>query len=433
VEAHQPFIAQRRDPVTSTTAQTRAGMNTGELPPSFRLAAIAEVRQTPGAMDAAGLYIHLPFCRTRCPYCDFTVVPLGDGSRVAGYFAALHRQLDRIAAAYAGSVATVYLGGGTPSAVDSAYLCSLLDAVRVLFDLDPSAEVTVEVNPGDGSAALVREIATAGVNRLSIGAQSFDDGELTLLGRRHAVAEIYRTVEAATTAGIDNLSLDLMVGLPGQDVARVAANVAAAVGTGAPHLSAYLLHLEEQVPMARRVRAGRLTLPPEAAVAAQYRTLHQSAAEVGILAYEVSNFARPGFEARHNLGYWRCVPCLAAGLGAHGMRLLPEGAGWERWVNETHLDRFLAAIAAGGDGVTTHDRVIGATARAEWTMLRLRLAEGVARDILAARFGEEAPAWLDDRLAPYHDRGWVAETPVGWRLTVDGWLFSDTVFCDLFG
>jgi len=384
-------------------------------------------------MDAAGLYIHLPFCRTRCPYCDFTVVPLGDGGRVAAYFDALHRQLRRLAALHPDPLATLYLGGGTPSAVAPERLCGLLDLVRDLFDLTPGAEVTVEVNPGDGATTFVREVACAGVNRLSIGAQSFDDGQLALLGRRHAVAEIYRTVEAAADAGIGNLSLDLMVGLPGQDPDRVAANVAAAVATGAPHLSAYLLHLEEGVPMARRVRAGRVRLPAEGSVAAQYRTLHRCAAEAGLAAYELSNFARPGARARHNLGYWRCDPCLAAGLGAHGMRLLPDGEGWERWANETDLDRYLATIAEGGDGVASRDRVVGATARGEWAMLRLRLAEGVARSALAARFGADAPAWLEHRLAPYRDRGWVTESETGWRLTVDGWLFSDTVFCDLFG
>jgi len=387
----------------------------------------------PCTMDAAGLYIHLPFCRTRCSYCDFTVVPLGNGARVAAYFDALDRQLHRLAAGHSGPVTSLYLGGGTPSAVAPAYVVGLLDGVRTLFDLAPDAEVTVEVNPGDGATGFVREVACAGVNRLSIGAQSFDDIELRCLGRRHVAAEIYRTVEAAVAAGIDNLSLDLMVGLPGQDADRVAANVAAAVATGASHLSAYLLHLEETVPMARRVRAGQVHLPPEASVAEQYRILHRCASEAGLAAYELSNFARPGFEARHNLGYWRCTPCLAAGLGAHGMRLFPNGGGWERWANETDLDRLLATIAAGGDGVATRDRVTGPTARSEWTMLRLRLAEGVARDTLAARFGDQAPAWLDDRLTPYRERGWVAETKTGWRLTVDGWLFSDTVFCDLFG
>jgi len=384
-------------------------------------------------MDAAGLYIHLPFCWTRCSYCDFTVVPLGDGAQVTAYFDALDCQLHRLAAGHRGPVTSLYLGGGTPSAVAPAHVVGLLDTVRTLFDLTPDAEVTVEVNPGDGATGFVREVACAGVNRLSIGAQSFDDTELRRLGRRHAVAEVYRTVEAAAAAGIDNLSLDLMVGLPGQDADRVAANVAAAVATGASHLSAYLLHLEERVPMARWVRAGRLALPPEVSVAEQYRTLHRCAAEAGFVAYEISNFSRLGAASRHNLGYWRCDPCLAAGLGAHGMRWLPGSVGWERWANETDLDHFLAMIAGGADGVATREVITGLTARGEWTMLRLRLAAGVGHVALAARYGDGAVAWLEDRLAPYRERGWVVETDSGWRLTVDGWLFSDTIFCDLFG
>ncbi|RMF77774.1 MAG: radical SAM family heme chaperone HemW, partial [Nitrospirae bacterium] len=309
-------------------------------------------------MEPSGLYLHVPFCRSRCPYCDFTVVAGAGEGRIAAYFEAVERQLVRLAATWPWPVATVYLGGGTPSAVAARHLCRLLEAVRRRLELLPEAEVTVEVNPGDAAGPFLREVAAAGVNRVSIGAQSFEAADLARLGRRHAVEEIPRALEAAAAAGIERRSLDLMVGLPGQDPEAVAANVARAAATGADHLSAYLLHLEPEVPLARAVAAGRLTLPSEASVADQYRTLHRAAAEAGFAAYEVSNFARPGCEARHNLGYWRCAPCLALGLGAHGMRPAAPG-GWERWANEAELDRFLARVAAGGDAIASRDPVAG--------------------------------------------------------------------------
>ena len=385
-------------------------------------------------LDASsqGLYVHVPFCVSRCTYCDFNVVTLREaGGRVDAYFAALEEQLARVAARHAQlPLHSIYLGGGTPSAVAAARLLTLLDAIHRRFPVIAGCEITVEVNPGTGDAPFLRALAGSGVNRISLGVQSFRDADLRGLGRGHSAAQGSQAIELCLGLGFTNVSLDLILGLPGQDLDALEANLARAIATGAPHLSAYLLHLEDHVPMAAQVRRGERHLPAEETVAAMYRLLHDRLTAAGLEPYEISNFARPGRESRHNLGYWRCEPCIALGLGAHGMRLVDGG--WERYANEGDLLRFLAAVAAGGDGVVTGERLPEEGARAEWVMLRLRLRHGVRQAELRRRFGPLAVAWLDERLAPAQRHGWLERDPEGWRLTPEGKLFSDEVFCELF-
>jgi len=380
-----------------------------------------------------GLYVHVPFCVSRCTYCDFNVVTLRDaGARVEAYFVALQKQLVRLADRYPGlPLHSIYIGGGTPSAVPATLLLTLLAAIHRRLILAEGCEITVEINPGTGDAAFLRELVGSGVNRVSIGVQSFRDADLRGLGRGHSGDEAAGAIDLCHRLGFANVSLDLILGLPGQDLAALETNVRRAVATGVPHLSAYLLHLEDHVPMARQVRRGERRLPAEETVAAMYRLLHGHLAQAGMAPYEISNFARPGRESRHNLGYWRCEPCIALGLGAHGMRLV--GGGWEREASEPDLLRFIDDIAAGGDGVVYRERLQGGERRAEWAMLRLRLREGVGRLEMCRRFGDTSASWLDGRLAPFGERGWIVADDGGWRLTPEGMLFSDTVFCELFG
>jgi oxygen-independent coproporphyrinogen-3 oxidase len=380
-----------------------------------------------------GLYVHIPFCVSRCTYCDFNVVTLrAAGARVEPYFVALQQQLFRLADRHADlPLHSIYIGGGTPSAVPAARLLALLEAIHRRLTLAERCEITVEINPGTGDEAFLRELLGSGVNRISIGVQSFLDADLRGLGRGHSGHEAARAIDLCQRLGFANVSLDLILGLPGQDLASLEVNVARAVATGVPHLSAYLLHLEDHVPMASQVRRGERRLPPEETVAAMYRLLHGHLGQVGMAPYEISNFARPGWESRHNLGYWRCEPCIALGLGAHGMRV--TGSGWEREANEPDLLRFIDTVAAGGDGVVYRERLPRSERLAEWAMLRLRLWEGVDRREMCQRFGDESASWLDERLAPYGDRGWIVADDAAWRLTPEGMLFSDTVFCELFG
>jgi len=380
-----------------------------------------------------GLYIHVPFCVSRCTYCDFNVVTLRSaGTRVDAYFAALQQQLFRQAERYSAlPLHSIYVGGGTPSAVPAKRLLALLEEIRRRLTLLEGCEITVEINPGTGDEAFLRELLGSGVNRISIGVQSFLDADLRGLGRGHSGEEAERAIDLCQRLGFTDVSLDLILGLPGQDLASLEVNVARAIASGVPHLSAYLLHLEDHVPMANQVRLGERSLPPEETVAAMYRLLHGRLGQVGMAPYEISNFARPGWESRHNLGYWRCEPCIALGLGAHGMRV--TGSGWEREANEPDLLRFLDNIAAGGDGVVSRECLQHGERLAEWAMLRLRLNAGVDRREMCQRFGDDSAGWLDERLAPFGDRGWIVADDAAWRLTPEGRLFSDTVFCELFG
>jgi putative oxygen-independent coproporphyrinogen III oxidase len=379
-----------------------------------------------------GLYIHVPFCRSRCTYCDFNVVTLREaGGIIPAYFAALHRQLATIAACRSSlPLHSIYIGGGTPSAVPAGHIVELLEAVQRQFTVGDGCEVTVEVNPGSGDEPFLRALHGHGVNRISVGVQSFVGADLRGLGRGHSVTDVDRLLALCRDIGIDNVSLDLIIGLPGQTLAALQSNLARAVATGVPHVSAYLLHLEDHVPMAAQVRRGERHLPPEETVADMFRILHERLDGAGLVSYEISNFARPGFESRHNLGYWHCEPCIALGVGGHGMRLVDGG--WQREVNEADLHRFLAVIAAGGDGVAAREVLTERQAQAEWAMLRLRLREGVKREELGPCFGSTAVEWLDRRLQPHGARGWLEVDAIGWRLTAEGRLFSDTVFCDLF-
>ncbi|MGD2061957.1 MAG: radical SAM family heme chaperone HemW [Nitrospirota bacterium] len=386
------------------------------------------------ALDAPtqGLYIHIPFCRSRCTYCDFNVVTLREaGSRVTDYFEALKLQLARLAPPRATlPLHSIYIGGGTPSAVPAGHIIDLLAEVGRHFTVAQGCEITVEVNPGSGDEPFLRALHGSGVNRISVGVQSFADADLRGLGRGHTAADAKRLLALCRHLGFTNVSLDLILGLPGQTVSALEAGLAQAVATEVPHLSAYLLHLEDHVPMASQVRRDERCLPTDGSVADMFRLLHDRLAAAGLGCYEISNFSRRGFESRHNRGYWRCEPCVALGLGGHGMRIVDGG--WQREMNEVNLARFLAAIAAGGDGIVAREQLPERGLLAEWAMLRLRLREGIERAELHRCFGLDAADWLDQRLVPYGARGWLEVDAIGWRLTLEGRLFSDTVFCELF-
>ncbi len=313
-----------------------------------------------------GVYIHVPFCWGKCPYCDFySVVP--DDTVVDRY---VRRTLE-LMPEYGGRVSTVYFGGGTPSIIGAKRLGALLEGVCKNFTLSPNAEITCEANPTGVDGDFFRELRSAGFNRLSMGMQSADLGELRLLGRRHGPDEVRRAVELARAAGFENISLDLMLALPGSSEQTLQRSIDFAAGLSPEHISAYILKIEPGTPFASR----GLVLPDDDKTADQYLFTVERLGGLGYEQYEISNFSRPGYESRHNLCYWKCEEYLGLGPGAHSFY------GGRRFHWERDLDGYIR-----GDG-PTDDGPGGSMG--EFAMLNLRLTRGLIEGECIARFGEE--------------------------------------------
>ena len=263
------------------------------------------------------LYIHIPFCQRKCHYCDFNTYA-GMNHYIAPYLAALHKEIANWAQALDGwRVETIFFGGGTPSLLSGEQVRALLDLCRDAYTMAPAAEVTLEANPGTVDLARLEAFRAAGVNRLSFGAQSFDPAELQWLGRIHARDEIGQAVRGARQAGFGRVNLDLIYGLPEQPLERWQRSVEAALALDPDHLSLYALTVEEGTPLAEWVAAGRVREPDPDNAADHYLASAEMLERAGYLQYEISNWAKPGQECRHNLTYWHNDPYLGLGAGAH--------------------------------------------------------------------------------------------------------------------
>ena len=358
-----------------------------------------------------GLYFHVPFCKSRCPYCDFySTTSL---SRREDYTAALVRALDTAPAPAGTPAATVYFGGGTPYLLGRGLL-ALLKAADRRYPLTADCEITLEANPGDLSLSLLRELRAGGFNRLSLGLQAGDPAGLRLLGRRHTAEESARGVAMARQAGFANLSVDLMLATPGQTPQQAAALAEYGAGLEPEHISAYLLKVEPGTPFARDGMAERC--PGEDETAELYLTACRTLRERGYRHYEISNFARPGYESRHNLGYWQGRDYLGLGPSAascHGGRRyrMPPDLGW-----------FLASE----DPWREVEDQGPAGGLLEQVMLSLRLARGLDTRGL----GEEGAAILR-RAAPLKEAGLLTVRDGVVALTEAGFLVSNGVILSL--
>jgi putative oxygen-independent coproporphyrinogen III oxidase len=349
----------------------------------------------------ASVYVHLPFCRGRCPYCDFASNDVAEVPAEA-YAEALAAEWRWRASALGGlgPLDTVYVGGGTPSLWPAARLRELLE----LFPLAAEAEVTVEANPGDADEAWYGELAAAGVTRFSIGVQALDGERLRWLGRRHGVDEAVRALRLARASGAGAVSADFIYGTPGHGPAEAAAEARALVGYGADHVSAYELTVARGTPLGRRAAKGDLGLPGEDALVEIWDAVGAALAGFGLERYEVSSHAAAGKRSRHNENYWRGGGYVGLGSGAHGF--LAGGAGRLRYANSRVLDDYLDAALAGrfpesvggiGEGAVSDPIDDGARAR-ELVMLGLRWIEGVDLDELEKLAGAKRVAAFSSTL-----------------------------------
>ena len=327
-----------------------------------------------------GFYFHVPFCHGKCPYCDFYSLP-DSQENMDAYVQAVLTSLapwrDKLRNR---ELATVYFGGGTPSLLGAARLGALLQGVKEGFSLSPTAEITLEANPTHVDRDFFKEVREAGFNRLSMGLQSADPAQLRLLGRAHSPQDAALAVENARAAGFTNISLDLMLGLPGGSWETLKGSIAFAAGLGVEHISSYILKVEPGTPFAAR----GVQLPSDDDTADQYLFAVEELARRGYAQYEISNFARPGRESRHNLLYWRGEEYLGFGPGAHSFY------GGRRFFYPRDLGAFLQG------GGTVDDGPGGDFG--EFALLNLRLTRGLRRADCLARFGEEGAAGFDQVL-----------------------------------
>ncbi len=372
-------------------------------------------------MEKIGLYIHIPFCVSKCPYCDFHSAALGTPLQAQAALDAYTEGLLRSMQTWAGRLPvtadTLYFGGGTPSLMGGERLARVIAEAQCLFGL-VDAEITLEANPADNLADTFSAFAAAGGNRLSLGMQSAIPSELSLLGRRHTPADVARTMADARHAGIENTSLDVMLGIGGQTVATARESVDTAADLGATHLSAYLLKIEPHTPYG----ACPPDLPSEDESVDLYHAAFERMDRHGYHQYEISNAALPGRESRHNLKYWLSRPYLGIGPAASSC------IGGYRFT----YPRDTAYFLGGGDPI--EDPCDGAPVGSaeEYALLRLRLTEGLTAVDFAARFGTSLPAaWVENASAL--PKSLVEANNERIRLTREGFLLSNTLISRIIG
>jgi oxygen-independent coproporphyrinogen-3 oxidase len=369
-----------------------------------------------------GLYVHVPFCAKRCHYCSFNTAPM-DEAAMKRYLGALQCEIGLLGDlpwARDVTLSSIFLGGGTPSLLEAETVHAILDDVRGRLTVEPGAEVTVECNPESVGRSKLAGYRAAGVNRISLGVQTLDDTILPRLGRLHSAGQARIAFEAAREAGHDNVSVDVMYGLPGLDVAGWSHAVHTVLDWQPEHLSAYGLTLDAGSFWGV---AGVAGLPAEGVVVEQYWALARAAAARGFEHYEISNYARPGCRSRHNATYWRAAEYLAAGPGACGF------IGTTRYGNTKPVSRYCAGLEAGRLPIDTAESLTARQRLAEQLILGLRTGDGVPRSLVEERLAAD-PA-LRNRMQTWRDANLLMDRGANIALTESGFLLSDTLFIEL--
>lgn len=374
-------------------------------------------------MKHAGVYIHIPFCRSRCSYCDFaTGIYQSDvAERYVNSVAREIRSWDELDKPE--DVDTVYFGGGTPSLLSPAQLERIIEAVDLRFNVQPDAEVTMEMNPGTVTPAVLRDFRHVGIKRASFGAQTFDDRELARLGRSHNAADTRQTFRYLRESGFDNISFDLIAGLPGQTIAAWNRNLDETLRLRPEHLSFYLLEVHEGTPLADHIRRGRQPAPDDDLAARMYELMLDRACEAGYEHYEISNLCLPGFASLHNSKYWTGAPYYGFGCSAHSY----DGK-FRRWSNQCDVTGYTKFAEAGRSPIVESLTLTKDEARAEAVFLGLRMMRGISAEHYHELFGADLREQHGDDLTRFREAGLIEFDGDLIKLTRSGALLSNEVF-----
>ena len=381
-----------------------------------------------------GIYVSVPFCRTKCSYCNFAsdvfsrAVFEGYVGRVCSDIANAQRTARKIGATIERGVDSIYLGGGTPTVLDPAQLQQIFDALKAQFSVVIDTEITVECAPGTLTQQVLEVLLRCGVNRVSLGVQSFIDAEAAAVGRLHKRAIVLDDIARLRAAGISNINVDLIAGLPHQTAENWQVSLAETIATGVPHVSIYMLEIDDDSRLGRELIAGGTRyhahfVPDEDATADFYVAAGEKLTAAGIAQYEISNFARPGLESRHNLKYWTRKPYLGFGVDAHSMLVSSTGQQEAvRFSTSDTLEKFVAGSPLESTPVTQK------TAFEECFFLGLRLSRGVDLGAIAAKFGTESVESLRPTISELIDNGMMQRDGDVILLSPRGRLLSNEVF-----
>ncbi len=377
------------------------------------------------------LYVHIPYCQAKCPYCDFNSYAASAWPE-DDYTRALIGEIERrgAQAPFGGEMLrTIFFGGGTPSLFAPESIGRILDAANRRFGIERDAEITLEANPGTVDSAKLAGIRAAGVNRLSFGAQSFNDPTLKFLGRIHNAEDTRIAARLAHHAGFTRLNLDLIFAVPGQTIADVKNDIAEAAALEPDHISAYNLTFEEGTAFFAEMKRGRITPLLSDEQAAMYSLVREEIPRRGYPMYEISNYARPGSEARHNLTYWRAQSYLGAGAGAHGFALGQNDYG-RRWWNERAPGKYIESALRDGVAEAGAETIDAATGASEFVFLNLRLRAGFRLADFRARFGRGFDEIFGARAARLFEGGLLERADGNIRLTDRGLELADSIFAE---
>lgn len=378
---------------------------------------------------SSGIYIHIPFCRSRCSYCDFATDVYRSAEIVESYVSALTTEIGNFdsgnfarpsAQAVLTEVDTIYFGGGTPSLLFGEQVEKILAAVHGKFSVAKDSEITVEMNPATVTLETLKDYKSLGINRASFGAQTFDDIELKRLGRKHTAADARQTIELLRRAGYGNVSFDLIAGLPRQTLKDWERNLDEALNLQPEHLSLYLLEIHEATPLAEQIRSGRQPLPDEELAAAMYELMLEKVARKNYRQYEISNFCQPNHESKHNSKYWTLSPVFGFGCSAHSF----DGANI-RYANERDTARYVSMIEKENSAVVYRETIDAAS---EFVFLGLRLTKGIDLNEYEKRFGINLFENYEKELKRMEDLGLIEFSENRLKLTGKGFLFSNEVF-----